>query len=678
MSPDSLHTVLDIHDIEPLFDTKFTSTAWTAYDDVKLRTALDGLSKFMTRLHEILPLLQAQEMEYFVENRRSILAAVSAMKRIDAFLGRAFQHHVGDHEGLLAATRLSMETVHKVLLLRRRSDLAISYSELKHLVMSGVQQELEACSVALAQFVPLDILNFSKYSPAELLEKFHVSPDAVGGMPVPVFSDSERANVAETLALERRLEPLRVSMEYLEVRVSEYTAMCGCWFSSTTASLLDDLARIQSQWKDLILQFAAKEQTALDTRVFPVVKHLLETAAQMSKTMYSQLDSGPDFASAFDNVRADFKTCSAIVGLLNNILRSANVPDLLLKAMYNTDVIPLWQKLNDLVQRGQHVELRQLRLSTPQAEQRILSPVLAISGIDLKVNVDPSPSIPVSINKADRIIDLGLTTVPRRHLSAELMTLTKDGDHALHWSENARPINLPIAAEIASSELTILPVQLKLQSPVLLKNEKRNQITVFESKMSTKSLLASISRKFTFKSKIPTIVRNYASLQLPVLKKMYVSGYAATRIPSISPDNPVFCSPDRRTQMSHETHESPRMDLSTVIEDAPDACDKLQSPPVFQMQRINLRRSSSTDGSVVLADLTNMSRNSSLRANSRKFSLNGMTTPDLSYAHVNSDEITSPLSWRSTSPDRPGSSIGSRFDEKHLVQPIKSTRKPWK
>ncbi|OVF11462.1 hypothetical protein A9F13_01g09823 [Clavispora lusitaniae] len=168
---------------------------------------------------------------------------------------------------------------------------------------------------------------------------------------------------------------------------------------------------------------------------------------------------------------------------------------------------------------------------------------------------------------------------------------------------------------------------------------------------------------------------------IPVTHSLH--GHETTPKHLPSPSHPVFISPERR-----EIH-TPKQTPETRS-DSP----RLRSPVVFNMSHLTKHSAE---------------RSSSLQKSADQMSLRGLRTPDLStgrsskltrsaenpvvksaerlyspgtYAkspRLKPSQLKSPgITLPSTSPERPETSIGSRFDDINLPRSVKEARKAWR
>lgn len=671
------------------------------HDSFKLDKILDDLLTYLSQLkHSLLAIQNGKDgLEWFGRHRATVIKLLDIQKSVDDFVTTILLVPLVMKDGVLTAKlkRVSLILIDcklALLTVKRKTDIVANYMEIKGQIIDGLVLEVLLCTEmfkshkqqVVASELPEDIsleqvTGLMKLNDISQKSMFHVR-----SVTFPVFSDLERETNLRFEALERRLDPIYVSMDFLDQRVQAFNSMCGTIFPSAIVELNKEFGGLRKKWEHFLAEFVSFKKQTVDTRWNRLILFLIEDILQRSLIMITEIgETDPGSFVISDEFGTAFKACSNAITLIHKAFMENVVYDPALTQKYNDTLLPRWKKLNLLLsndfspqkptgllvrpfsEKG-YRPLKTARGRTPPPDPKPERPAsLLHSGINLGLDVNPSPTVPFSIAKTDRIVDLNIDTdlVPKTNIQAALLGL-------------ADPPEVPEEDDLAT---------LVHATPVTSSEDHKSD------------LWSRLRAPTTTRSKLPIMVSKYSQAGFPIIKKMFLNGYKPTRIPSISPLNAVFISPDRRPPASGQVRAPlfetpvgyPRSSFAARRVSISDSTPKLvqtalRSPPVFNLTRPSQygdrsRRVSSSDGSISGEEFFQgaRSRSSSLRLKADKMSLVGMNTPKLSFqaSHL-SDYSPDQYSLRSTSPERPESSIGSRFDELHLTQPLKPSKKTWR
>lgn len=636
-------------------------------DSFKIEKIIQELIEYLTKLSDSLERIQDRQltMDQFFEGRPTLIQVLAVLSQLDSFVSMVLLlppvvQNPKSLANLKNVSLLQVDAKQLLLELKRRTDIAGNYKEIKDHMIYGLSEEVERCFSKLealkADFPPRTAIQES-ISLEDIISKMRVAPATTPGsysvrsVLLPIFEEAQRASHSEISNLEGNIDPIHVSMEFLEQRVNDFSTMCSTIFPRSALAISHDFGSLRRRWESLLQNFLLFKQDTADSSWNSLFTFIVSDLESRINAMVDEFLSENRRAVISDEFGTGFKLCSNTVTLVHKAFKEDLfiLRDLLV--IYNQQVLPRWDLLNALLLgeslrevSGGSEAFRQLKTSrnfTPQAsvfKSENESP--SGSGIDFGLDINPSPTVPYSISKTDRIVDLSIDPdlVPKHSMRLALLAANQDAfeddtDTLVHVAPN----------EIAEDTSEKEHADLKLR-PLL-------------------------------RSYLPRPVRNFRELKLPVIKKMFTVGYKPTRIPAICATHPVFLSPThearpwgtseanlspKRQAMMHNPYESPyKSTLRSPV--------RLRSPPVFKLD--HNRRVSWDDVSVELG----LSRNSPVRASSTKISM--ATTPNLTYGYLRSPDSAS---LRSTSPERPESSLGSRYDERNLTQTIKITKRQWK
>ncbi|KAF7582908.1 hypothetical protein FOB63_002989 [Clavispora lusitaniae] len=670
-----------------------------------------------------------------------------------------------------------------------RAAVAAAWTEVAHTVLPAVEAEVAALETD-------PVFGHTETFPLPSMEQIV----ACGGdWQSPAFSPTEQHLYACLARVRARLAPLGVSMELVAQRIRAVAHDAASFFPGAAASLSARQTRLSARWSDLEARAAQLDLSLVVQRWETVCLHVAEDVGRRCGEIGALLDDGEKEPAA-----ALYRLCAAAVALVQAAHAAGAVRSETVAPAFNAMLVP-WRAVSARVSRAPLRPFRVASAAAPgfarapsvsrvasaspgvgnpesaksgksgqsglgssglgssglgssggRSEGSALSPSVAspLPGLDLGLDVDPSPSVPISV-KTDRIVDLDIVPGPLLNLQPR----ETDVDGALLESSGAllepgfliqkgSRKNRNQRSGMDSSALeeksgpekrtsdgiepagTNISMKVKIQDTIhetdntdMYVNKSSSRFDHFDINNNSDNVDSSeypdssdypdnpdnsdssdypdkshkpyipvthsLHRHETtpkhlpsyLPSRIPLIVSNYASLGLPVIKKKYT--HLPTRIASISPSHPVFISPERRE--IHTPKQTPES-----RSDSP----RLRSPVVFNMSHLTKHSAE---------------RSSSLQKSADQMSLRGLRTPDLStgrsskltrsaenpvvksaerlyspgtYAkspRLKPSQLKSPgITLPSTSPERPETSIGSRFDDINLPRSVKEARKAWR
>ena len=663
-----------------------------------------------------------------------------------------------------------------------RAAVAAAWTEVAHTVLPAVEAEVAALETD-------PVFGHTETFPLPLMEQIV----ACGGdWQSPAFSPAEQHLYACLARMRARLAPLGVLMELVAQRVRAVAHDAALFFPGAAALLSARQTRLSARWLGLEARAAQLDLSLVVQRWENVCLHVAEDVGRRCAEIGALLDDGEKEPAA-----ALYRLCAAAVALVQAAHAAGAVRSETVAPAFNAMLVP-WRAVSARVSRAPLRPFRvalaaapgfarapsvsRVALASPgvgnlesaksgksgqsgpgssglgssggRSEGSALLPLVAspLPGLDLGLDVDPSPSVPISV-KTDRIVDLDIVPGPLLNLQPQE---TEDVDGALLdlsgvllepgfliQKSSRKKRNQRIGTDSSALDEkrgsgkktldgneaagTNISMKVKIQDTIhetdntdMYVNRSSSRFDHFDINNNSDNVDSSeypdssdypdnsdssdypdkshkpyipvthsLHRHETtpkhlpsyLPSRIPLIVSNYASLGLPVIKKKYT--HLPTRIASISPSHPVFISPERRE--IHTPKQTPES-----RSDSP----RLRSPVVFNMSHLTKHSAE---------------RSSSLQKSADQMSLRGLRTPDLStgrsskltqsaenpvvksaerlyspgtYAkspRLKPSQLKSPgITLPSTSPERPETSIGSRFDDINLPRLVKEARKAWR
>ncbi|QWU90393.1 hypothetical protein CA3LBN_004754 [Candidozyma haemuli] len=671
-----------------LTDSKHQERGLSTFENSKAVAILLDVESYLHQIKALFDKAEDETLGWYHEERALVSTLYKEVTSIESFVAQTMAL-----PGALDTKELSGHLKHtsdllakaKQALLQAQTAVSISaqYHELRFDSIKEIKREIGTCDdiynslrdVKLSE-LPNDLSMEKVVSKVKL-----TGSDNSIDTPIMAFSTEEREFFENFERFESRLKPISISIKFLEHRIGEFKQHCGIIFPSAIADVNQDFHSLRKSWRKVVSDFSELRSSAIVSRWRHLCMFLIDSMVTKLDEMAEKLKKSQEMgvSEVSDELGISFKMCSNANMLLHKAMVDYVGDDKGIRDRFRLEIRPKWTEVNELLSgsisigkspgtpRGSTPELgedglkpvKMIQKRTPSAlsETKRLSSTNSPNngGFDLRLDVNPSPNVPISAQKTDRFVDLDIEPGQLRSSRLQMALL------GLQSSPKDEEVKL---SQDDSTETLVHPKTPETHPKEAVSNYTR--------------ILQQFSQNFDPQpSKIPIIVENYIQMRFPVIKKIPAKG---SRIPSISPSHPVFISPDRRP----ESKQLPIHLANPLLKTPHMSPTMLRSPPSFTLpkKRMSGRRASSTSSSFA-GEMTpqERSRASSLTMRADKLSLAGQTTPNLAYETGSIDDVEPALdrlSLRSTSPDRPGSSIGSRFDESHLLQPIKSAKKAWK
>lgn len=664
----------------PLSATKVATLIEIIYDIIDyLKNATDFLAAAPSSL------------EWCLQHKRSIGNISAQVAAIDGFLSALVLF-----PGLLQNTNVVPVTTETtsllpplrtlVLTFTARLSVAVKYDDLRTQSIGAIAAEIDSCAddlPSVAKIKPLHHLpnSVSMKSIVESIQSHNYESVSLYTLIKPTFTGAEAACVHLLEEYEARLDPISVAMQFLVEHVNEYVTVHGSIYPSSASQVTRDFNNLRHNWNQLNLTFTSLKTSLVGRRwelLFALMVDDISALLQaMTNDIVGGLTDGHDDIT--DDFGAQFKLCSNAITIIRKVLLDKKTDDSTTRERFNEIIVPKWRLLNELLTDAKFSELKPERDSTSQVCPNGLRPVRlalgrtpraetiidpihytepALTGIDLQLDVNNTTATPYSVVQNDRILHLDMS---KMDINGDVNKRLMDFFDASNDNANDNDNENNESNENYSDDDT----------DTLVHSRSIDQSDHFP--------LARLRERRMAKTpcKIPIIQSDYIQKGYPVIKKnKQLHGQSRTQIPSISADHPVFISPQKQPSSRCNTLParsvaSPHMSPLVLL-----------SPPLFALTANKNAQRRVSSSSTTLGFLTpqQRSRASLLASRADKLSLDKQLTPNLTFSSDSNydDFLEDKVSLRSTSPDRPGSSIGSRFDECHLMQPVKLTKKAWK
>lgn len=670
---------------DELISIPTTTTKLHQHDIFKINKIIDDIHCYLTELLadfsdvEEATISNVSDLEWYFEGRENVHELTRNMESIDAIISQLLVIIESDTSSEILTSLLSKFEVSSDLLLdakkfiitlKKNVDISVNYKEIKESIIKSLMNEIEDCIKVFLRLQKLKLSSPRRELPNfELLKitsKMRISDLSVTNnlsmksMRLPTFNEFDDALYNEYLDLESRITPLQVSLDILPMKIEEFDRMCsGSLFPSSRSDIFDNFEKLMGRWNYLLNEKQLLKKECLDSKWDEIFRYLIREITAQCQTIIDKLSSSSpqDRSKVTDEVGSTYKLCSNSIILIHKAFQESIISDSSLVALFNETILFKWDDVNKLLTnpsfrakrpdssnpfmiKNSTVDKNGLKLF--QTRVRSLSPEAPLSnglGIDLGIDVE-STKVPFSIRKEDKIVDIFTSSRPQ--------TLSKDLDFASLTIADTTVGEEPELSTPVRSTSGFSTADAKEEDNI--ENNMNNDDVVgqhFDVVAYFKKILSKDNLK---PSRLPVMVANYSQLKLPTLKKKFEDVKPPTKIPGICASHPVFHSPDHRAVKTPiKMHSGTLRALCSPIRTYPGG------------------RSEDVDDIFNIGKYVSHSRTSSNGSLSGSSLKNGRI-PNLAYA--------SPV-LNSTSPERPHSSLGSRYEAANLLL-TKELRPSWK
>lgn len=665
------------------------------HDLFKINKIVDDIGFYLQDLNSLFAQIRDSKLElasgldWFFEGRSHVFELIRNMESIDSIISRllvvidspANAKHAQYNQLLSKFEKTSdmLFDVKKTLfIMKRKIDISINYREINDITLKSLNTEVEECLKIFLKVQQLKLSSPNKTLPnfnlQEIISKMKLnsmtmSNFSMRSITLPTFNIQDEQAYAQFSDLENKLSPLKVSIDFLPSRIEEFKSMNDNLFPSSCEEIDRNYHNLIDKWNFLNDQLNSFRAESIDSKWNEIFDYLMTHVISIVDDLTDDFKNHSN-RKITKKIGENYKLCANSITIIKKavserILKFQSSIDL-----FNEGLLPKWNQLNEILSVTQRIDdisnftanefsgLRSFQTVRSTSSPRKQSPVKILSnlslhngheptglGFDLGIGVEDA-KVPISIKNVYKIkdflqeFDIGKSEKPNLMNEFNLHEISEDekslaGLHNANEKDSTKEIQQVITG---LKDINIRP------------NQK-------------------VKRKF--KSKIPVINPKYIQLGYPIIKKIYIQSGRPSKIPTIAPNHPVFESPSLSPIMKRKTLESPISFRKLRSNSNANRSPTPRSELGFNEESIFRRPLGASTRS---AKSNKSSRTSSLNFTSP---LNLGNTPNLLYPQ-SSPSNNSPRSFRSTSPDRPSSSIGSRFDDQHLLQPLKNLKPAWK
>lgn len=705
---------------EELISLPEDGTSVLLHDFIKINKLVEDICLYLGSLNSLFRELKAAEEQYakqlgwYYEGRDQIQNLSQNMENIDSIISRILalietSKRFHEHENVLSqierASDMLLEVKKHIIVLKKKVDVAVIYEELNETIMASLLREIEDCIKWYMRILEIKMSSPTKHLPKfnmeEVIAKMRIndvtkSTFTTKSIQPPTFDEVDAIFYKDYLSLKERLAPIKVSLQYLPIKIEEFKFVCQSL--GPNAYLEDSIYETEirqkslfERWTYLLLKMSQLKVNVIDTKLSQVFSFLMHEISSKCDELSIKLQIN-DATVNIDEIGATYKICCNSITLLSKAFLEETITDEALANYFNDTILTKWQAVSDLLSDvgnlsdsntitksgsdKRDVTMRSYNIKPFVTDIKQHKKPNNSLGIDLGLGV-ASTKVPYSIEKKDRVKNVlkeNVDNSAKRSLKDTLVSIgsTDDNDNEndneetlMRKKTNRHSLMTNVSAEtmftkeddevtLVSNKTPNFPV-LSCMSPIKEPLEVKD---IFEVKELRESLPCE-SRQ-TKNSKIPIIDKNYIELGLPIIPKRLQPECGRSKIPILKPNlsyEKNFLKSNNVKSLGPTVH-MPYTEPKGRWQPSPTPVrEQISSTP-------NILTKVRRPARAVSATALEYSRQESVPT------LNLLKTPSL----------TLPISpaYRSTSPDRPSSSVDSRFDEKHLVQPIKLRKPSWK
>ncbi|ODV77847.1 karyogamy protein, partial [Suhomyces tanzawaensis NRRL Y-17324] len=620
------------------------------YELFKINKTVDDLYQYLEELMAVVGPLNdsptSKQLRWYFDGKEAVVNLLQKMEEIDSLIADLLDvtGHLEDPSiaSLLLAkledtSNLLVDIKKHVSTLRKHVNFAVRFTEIDRMVIKSLEAEIDLCMVSFSGLAEWKISSSKpEYDLENVITKmrindlaFNTSNDSMRSMRLPTFNDFDDTFYDNYLALLQRLEPLSISLGILPFQIEEFNKMLGTSFPEARLDISTKHDNLVSKWEAMNKEISILKRDCLDTKWHELFEFLINEINTKCELMITGTPKNQS-PRISQELNSTYKLCSNAITLIDKAFKESIIYEKPLASKFNDILLPKWQSVNDAL--ALPVRSRTPRSvsasSTPRAENprneecnnRPSTPPQREKvglGLDLGLDIETT-AIPFSIQKKDRTKNLSnnYRTKKLRYSLALTNTPLYENEDDDELTLVVKSPNLKMDIDSLNSSIS----RLKVKKEDTLARE-------FNAQRFLSDLCNNLPQKA---SRIPMIQSDYIQSGLRVLKKKYSE--KPSMLPTISPDHPVFQSPERQQLKSplHTKRESRHLG------------SPLRSPSTFK------RALDNEEGL-----LGGFHRN---YRTSISPSLLEMKVPKLTYDknyHI--------------SVERPFSSLGSRFDDHNLV-----------
>ncbi|RLV94756.1 hypothetical protein JA1_001545 [Spathaspora sp. JA1] len=515
-------------------------------DIFKCGKLLSDIHTYLVELVKILKLVSEASSEYsnnsnvnildwYFEGKEGVFDLLRNIDSIESILNQlilVFEENNNQIPQDLVASfhqtnEILLDVKKRIILFKRNLDLAINYQEINQGIIKCLITEIEDCIKNIFKLREIKISspkrNLPKFNLDDIISKMKIndftSNVSLKSIRLPTFNDLDERLYLEYLELESKINPLKISLNIVPIKIEEFNSMCLGQFKQARQEIFTSYESMDTKWTYLQQQMSLIKHETIDVKWNEIFQYLIEEIEEQCQYIIeeikcSSLSSSPSTHSSqssllTEGIASTYKQCSNTITIITKAFNEGIITQENLVDLFNNNLLPKWKQACDLIQDSNKANRhKSMPISSSSGFKSFQTGSRhsfdgakvksEIGGIDIGLDIEPV-SVPFSISKPDRVksfIDSGVTG---ENLQQKLKDVSKD----------------------------------------------YNQFNsaAFFNKI--------ISRKCNFQSKIPRIFTNYHELGHPIIEKKINLN---CKIPEINFTHPVFNSPERASARTREQY----------------------------------------------------------------------------------------------------------------------------
>lgn len=685
------------------------------HDFFKITKVIDDIGLYLKELQSVLNQIKISNIEdrvkidWYYEGREQLYELNKNLLDIDSIISRLlmvlelpvnsknlqYNHLLSKCEEV---TDLSLDVKKLVIIMKKKTDISINYMELNDSTITTLNNEITDCIRMFSKLQDATLSSpqqtINTFNLQEIVHKMQINKESMRSMKsiiLPTFNDQDESIYHEYSSLESKLEPLKVSINFLPLRIEEFLNLCGDSFPDAIFVINEKFGKLIDNWDSLIMGLEKFKVHTIDPKWDKIFSFLI---SEIEKIIDSLLNEFQTKANRKINKRIgeNYKLCSNTITLVRKSITERLITNTETVNSYNDNLLVKWRDLNQCLVLNQNYDdisnytnnefsgLKTLRttrnLSSPSRSATVTSPfrnsgndeLSSGLGIDLGIDIE-NLHIPFSIKNVEKV----------RNFESDLGKSAKPS--LLHeFKLNRRVKSAGAALMIFDDEETLVPKTNKDEQEIATLIDAVGKVKLTEPPKQ-------------FKSRIPTIVPNYIKLGYSIIPMPNVT---QSKIPRISPTHKAFQSPTKSVKSVNSDYS---MSLNSPIKfeklrgkkkrhNSTNNGDNI-SPMKLKSPSLNLTSTPNLAFPLSPGYASSISTSSPRNLSPKNFPPRNLSPRNLSPRALSMEKYSPPgqisptrhsssASYRSTSPERPGSSLGSRFDNENLLQPLKHIKPAWK
>ncbi|WEJ92871.1 karyogamy protein kar9 [Yamadazyma tenuis] len=438
-----------------------------------------------------------------------VLEAAETSKHIE------FNHLLNKFE---ESTDLLLEVKKSMIVIKRKTEISINYKELEETTMWTLNNEIEECLKMFLKLKDLRALSPStqhkSLSLPEILQRMQTDGSrGLRSVSLPTSSEVDESINTEFGNLESRLEPLKVSINFLPLRIEEFERMSSSWFPEAIATIHQSQTKLMSRWYYFLGDLQQFKKETIDAKWNTIFEFLISRASEIIDGLVIDFEQKAN-RKISKKIGENYKLCSSTISIVKEsvVEKLLNDPEIIHN--FNDQLLDKWNLLNDILMRNQKYDdavnfasSEFTRLKSLQIARTSHSPVRAVSVTSpVKLHLQENDVVP------GLGIDLGID-VENSHVPFSIKNSTKVRDFQQRYT-------------IPKSTKPNLLQEFKLSKNTSKEDDEETLVTKTPKLGALTELMESVklsehrpSQHEKLPSRIPQIVKNYTQLGLPFVPK---------------------------------------------------------------------------------------------------------------------------------------------------------------